>query len=458
MKVLLIVPPFYRLWGGHNNWVMLGTGYVAAELKQRGYDVKVYNADHVENGTEINLRQVFSGTVDGGHRLAGHPKHAIWREIQRTVESCDPDVVGISVNYVTVVPVANRIAQNIKKWRMEVPVIYGGNNVTLMPEYSVAHDAVDFGITFEGEYPMVNLMDQFSGRFGLLDPTDIPNLVWKDGKHVHVNEPRQLIEDLDALPFPELENQLVPLKDVNNFGVVVTSRGCPYGCTFCSSPALWERRVRFRSVVNVVDEMEWRNKEYGVNRFYVNDDNFNIRRKRTIDLCEMMTKRVPDVEWICEAQLRNFDEQTLWAMKAAGCVRVKLGVESGNDRVLQLMKKPFDLATIREKIELVKRVGIPMTIYALIGYPTETREEMLETLRLMEWADPEYVSLSVAAPQPRTPLYDYAVEHGLWMEEDFFNRSHQSYRSALNPNVDQGIIDLFLDFNEKKNYARKVMT
>ena len=173
-------------------------------------------------------------------------------------------------------------------------------------------------------------------------------------------------------------------------------------------------------------------------------------------LCNEMKELTFKIEWICEAQLGSFTRSILRLMKEAGCVRVKLGIESGTDRILKLMNKPFTKKIIREKVALVNDVGIECTAYALIGMPTETKEEMLETYRFIEDLDPKYISLSVAAPQPRTSLFEQAKEQGIISEEDFFKRSHQSFSSSLNSEVDDEVINKFIAFNEKKGYARSI--
>jgi radical SAM superfamily enzyme YgiQ (UPF0313 family) len=318
-----------------------------------------------------------------------------------------------------------------------------------MPEETLGED-VDYVVRYEGEVPFAQLCDYSLKHV-------IKGLTYRVDGHVVSNPDGPFFYDLDSLPFPDITLQLLPISDPeNNFGVIATSRGCPFQCTFCSSPCLWKRQVRFRSVGNVIDEMVGRREEHGVERFYINDDNFNLRPDRTIELCQQMYECMPGIRWICEAQLKNLNRGMLWNMKRAGCVRMKLGVESGSDRILRRMKKPFTKSEIRDKVRMIRDAGIKYTVYALIGMPDETEEEMIETYEFMEELDPEYISLSVVAPQPGSELFEEVRKKELFSEDDFHTRSHQSYSSSINPYVSKKVIDRFLAFNDSKGFARSI--
>jgi anaerobic magnesium-protoporphyrin IX monomethyl ester cyclase len=164
-----------------------------------------------------------------------------------------------------------------------------------------------------------------------------------------------------------------------------------------------------------------------------------------------------NLEWICEAQLKSFTREVVEAMRAAGCRRIKLGVESGCNRILKLMKKGTNKDMIRKVVRMIKDVGVEVTLYVLIGMPTETREEMMETYELMEELDPTYVSLSVASPQYGTPLFGMMQEMNIpFTKDDWLEHFHQSYSTILNPNVDEAIISKFLDLNERKGFRRTI--
>jgi radical SAM superfamily enzyme YgiQ (UPF0313 family) len=451
MKVLLITPPFYRLLGGHNNWVSLGVSYIGAVLVNNGFEVKIYNADHVDNAKELNLREVFEGSKIA-KSILNDDNHPIWEEIIETVKGYNPDIVGISINFSMIAKSGLKIAELIKQWNPNVKIVVGGPHASILPDETLSDKNIDFLVRHEGEYAMLELLQ---GK----DIVSIEGLSYKDrdGRIIH-NEDRKFIEDLDSLPFSKLELQLKEISDPeNNFGIMATSRGCPFSCVFCTSPKLWGKKVRFRSISNVIEEIKWRYYNYGVKKYYFSDDNFNLERERAIMLCREIIKSNIDIKWSCEVQIRNLPKDLLEAMKDAGCKRIKLGVESASDRILKLMKKETTREQIKKVVKLIKGVGIDITTYVLIGMPTETVNEMLETYYFIEELDPAYLSLSIASPQYGTELFNMMQERGIsFSKKDWFEHFHQSYKTVLNSNVNKDIIDKFLSFNEKKGFARTI--
>ena len=446
-----MIPPFYRLLGGRNNWVNLGPAYIASMLDKHGFEVKVFNTDQIDDGRDLNLREVFEGNRIYTSIMADD-RHPLWEEILDTVKEYNPDIVGISINFTMIAKAASKIARLIKQWNPGVTIVAGGPHVTVAPDETLKDENIDFIVRHEGEYTLLELAQ---GK----DAREIEGLGYKDdsGRLVH-NKERVLIKDLDELPFPKLHLQLKEIAHPeDNFGVMATSRGCPFKCIFCTSPTLWKGRVRYRSVQNVIDEIKWRFTEYGIKKYYFSDDNFNLDKKRTIRLCQEIINNGLDIEWICEAQTKTFTREVLEIMKAAGCKRVKLGIESGNDRILKLMKKGTSRQEIRTVVDLIKEVGIDLTIYILIGMPTETRAEMLETYSFVEELDPSYISLSVASPQYGTELFEMMREMNInFSKNDWLEHFHQSYATILNSEVDEVIINKFLSLDEKKGFARSI--
>lgn len=444
MRVLLIVPPFYRLWGGRNNWVSVGPAVVAASLISSGIDAKVYNADHVEGGQDPSLREVFDSTERP--TVVDDLSHFLWDEIQATVADYNPDVVGFSIAFTPLIHVVNIIARSIKERWKDMLIVAGGSTATLLPEDVIVLPDIDYVFRGEGEYALTELLQG-------APPETIPGLSYRNDEGVSIHNPdRELIQDLDEVPWPSFELQSFQFNPKRNFGVLSTSRGCSYCCTFCSSPVLWRDSVRYRSAKNVVDEMLYRHINYGVNKFYFSDDNFNLNRTRVHEFCTLLREHRDNhpFSWVCEAQLKTTDHGTLELMKDVGCKRLKLGVESGCNRILQMMRKGITKEKIREKIDEIKDVGIDFTTHILIGMPTETKEEMLETYEFVKELGPTYVSLSIVTPQPGTQLLQQVKDLRLFSEMDFYTRSHQSYHSTINPNVDREIVEKFLQLNEGK--------
>lgn len=451
MRTLLIIPPFYRMLGGRNNWVHLGVGYLSSMLHQNGIEVKVYNTDYVEDGKDLNLRDVFRGKSIYDE-IINDTSHPLWQEIMGEIEAYNPDIIGFTINFTMTAKIVERLASLVKSWNPGIKVIVGGPHVTILSEFTLRHECFDYAIRYEGEY---TLLDIVQGK----NIKEIEGVSYRDSNgKICENPDRALIQNLDDLPFPDINLQLKKVTNpLDNFGVIATSRGCSLKCTFCSSPSIWNKSVRFRSVDNVINEIKSRYFGYGVRKYYFSDDNFNINKKYTLDLCNQIIVNKLDIEWICEAQLKAFNREILEAMKAAGCKRVKLGIESGNNRILKLMKKNTTKEEIRNVVKLVKEVGIEITAYFLIGMPTETRDEMLETYDFAEELDLAYLSLSIASPQYGTPLFSTMQDMGVpFTVEDWLEHFHQSYKTVLNDEVTEDIIEKFLNYNENKGFTRTI--
>ena len=206
-----------------------------------------------------------------------------------------------------------------------------------------------------------------------------------------------------------------------------------------------------RSIDNIIAELNMRYHEYGVKQYYFSDDNFNLSKKYAKDLCRAIIANNLKIRFFCEVNLIQFDKELMELMKEAGCVRLKLGMESGNDRILKLMKKGTTVERIRKTCALAKDAGIPYTLYTMIGMPSETLEEMRDTLELARELDADYVSLSVATPQVGSELYHMAAREGKELPPDnpdviYFQRTG----SFLNENITPDIIEEFLSLNDRE--------
>jgi len=450
-RILLIVPPFYRLIGGKNNWINLGLSYIGAVLDEQGYYIRIYNADHEDRECDVSLEEVFKG-----HQkyieVVNNESNPIWQEISDKIREFRPDLVGISIVFSATLKTVKHIARIVKQYNSEIKVVVGGPHATIAPEETLSYKFFDYLVRGEGEYTLLELVQ---GK----ELTKIEGLSYKNekGEIIH-NFPRKFIENLDELPFPKLGLQYIPIKEPNeNFGVIATSRGCPNRCVFCSSPKLWGRKVRHRSIDNVLEEIKQRYYKHGVCKYYFSDDNFNLDKKYAKKLCRAIINSGLKIEFICEVIIGRFDRELMELMKAAGCKRLKFGMESGSDRILKLMKKGINVEQIRQTCALAKEVGIDYTIYVMLGMPTETLEEMHQTLELAKELDAKYISLSIAMPQLGTELYEMALSMGISVPtadwEEFY---HQSSGTVLNSNVDYNIIEEFLTLNKKEDKERTI--
>ncbi len=441
-KILLLVPPFYRLMGGKNNWINLGLAYVAAVLNTNGHVVKIYNTDHQTGHKDVNLEGIFDA-YDSYRDIVNNLDHPIWQEVLSKIDEYSPDLLGITTVFSATLKSVENIAAMVKQHDKGIRIVVGGPHATLAADETLKSEALDYLIRFEGEQTLLELVE---GKH----LTDIAGLSYKEGNNIVHNSEREFIENMNSLPFPNPALQLIPLDDMNEtFGVIATSRGCPKRCIFCSSPRLWGSRIRYRSVSNVIEEIRERYHEYGVRKFYFSDDSFNLNKRYAKELLQAILDADLKIRFFCEANIGSFDRELMELMKKSGCIRLKLGMESGSGRILRLMKKGITVRQIRETCSLAKEIGIPYTLYVMIGMPTETLREMYQTLELAQQMEPAYVSLSVATPQVGTELHRMAVEAGMDLPPNSWESYyHQSRSSVLNSNVTPSLIKEFLALNE----------
>jgi len=253
-------------------------------------------------------------------------------------------------------------------------------------------------------------------------------LTYRDsGGDVQVNPDRPHFEPLDRMPFPARH---IVMGDGYRAGIysggrptaMVSSRGCPYRCTFCLWPdALYGHKFRARSAVNVVDEIEQAARVYGHDEVYFDDDTFTIDRQRVLDICHLIQERglEKEVEWIAQCRVDTVDREMLEAMKAANCGYILFGVESGSPTMLKRMKKGITLDKVRSAFKLTSEVGIKTQAFFLFGVPGETQETVRETINLAKELNASSTQFAIAVPHPGTALYEECRVNGWLTSEDW---------------------------------------
>jgi radical SAM superfamily enzyme YgiQ (UPF0313 family) len=317
----------------------------------------------------------------------------------------------------------------------------GGPHVTLKTDevLRICSD-VDFAVTGEGENTFVKLVDVLDESVRLndgeiSDPDNrlpmIKGISYRKNNKVLRQPSAAFIDDLDTIPFPArdlLVNQAS--YDSEDMGLLMTSRGCPYSCTYCAT-SIWDKKVRYRSVNNVIQEIKEVIKTYGTKQFAFKDDSFTVNRKRVIELCNRIVEENIKINWDCNVRVNGLDEVLLNKMKEAGCNSIKVGIETGSERIMTLINKKITLEECLRAAKLLKQAGIHWTGYFMIGLPTETKDDMQKTLEFMRKLEPDFASISVYEPFPGTAMFDLGVEKGLVQNErslsDFFEISPKYY-------------------------------
>ena len=256
----------------------------------------------------------------------------------------------------------------------------------------------------------------------------VEGITYRDSEGIQVNQDRRLIENLDELPFPARHIVKGDRYRQGTFTgkhctTVVSSRGCPYGCTYCLWPrTLYGSRFRARSAENVVAEVEQLVKDFQIDEIYFDDDSLALNRARILRICQLITQKGIKVKWIPQCRVDSMDEDVLGAMKGAGCHYIRFGVESGSQKMLNIMRKKVALDQIERAFELCRKAGIKTQAFFVLGIPGETPQTIRETIEFAKKLRPDSAQFAVVIPHPGTALYEICqrggwLKYGSW--EDF---------------------------------------
>jgi radical SAM superfamily enzyme YgiQ (UPF0313 family) len=335
-------------------------------------------------------------------------------ETVRGVRALSADLIGITAN-TCVFDSVTALTRMLKTALPSVPVVIGGPHPSAQPEAALEESGADYVVAGEGEETLAELISCLRENCGGFEK--IPGLAYRaDKRTVHINKPRELIEDLDSLPFParDLINNAVykppPTKRVG-FGantLIAASRGCPYSCGFCGAHTVWTRKVRTRSPSSVIAEMEECVSRFRIRTFHFTDEMFTLDKKRVLEICRLMRERRLDIAWVCSARAQRLDKETLQAMRDAGCREISFGIESGNKDMLKKIDKGLDLEEARRVIQLAKKTGITTHASYIIGYAGETQKTVRDTINFANRLNTHVAAFFVASPLPGTPLYEEA--------------------------------------------------
>ena len=343
-------------------------------------------------------------------------------EFLKKVKKFDPDLVLLETSTPSIY-VDLEMAREIKE-RLGCEIALSGPHVSVMYLDIMREDFVDYILVGEYEYTLLDLVNHLEkGR----DLRDVKGLVYRDNGKIKVNERRPLIENLDELPWPA--RHFLPMYNYNDeFAGMLkpntqiwASRGCPFGCIFCLWPRVMygSRKYRVRDPVKVVDEMEWLLDTYKFKSIFFDDDTFNIGKKRVIALANEIKERGIDVPWSIMASAQTMDREMLEAMKKAGLVSLKYGVESGDQEMLNRAKKKLDLNKLRDVVKMTKEMGIKVHLTFMFGLPGETWETVWKTINFALELDPDSIQFSICTPFPGTEYFEWAEKNGFLLTKDW---------------------------------------
>ena len=337
--------------------------------------------------------------------------------LEHAIRESNPQVIGITAHINNLLDVLLLISL-IKKIDPGIHINIGGPHARAFSQETLQLPGVDSVIPGEGEVPFFQLVEALSqGK----DLREVPGLIFREGDKIVCGEKPGLLPDLDRLPFPArrlIKSQLYyyVLGKRSTFTTMVSSRGCPYHCIFCSTP---KENYRQRSVHNVVQEME-ECRHLGAEEIHFVDDTFNLSPEWMISICQEIRGRHLQIPWSFRGRVDTLTREVLQELKAANCIRMNLGVETGTDEGLRRLGKSLTIRQIEEVFTWTKEIGISTVAYFLIGCPHEkSREDILHTLRFAQRLNSDFALFNILTPYPDTELYREGLEKGLF-KKDFW--------------------------------------
>jgi anaerobic magnesium-protoporphyrin IX monomethyl ester cyclase len=430
MRVQLFVPPggyFAERWTKGSSMPPLGLLYIGAILEGEGHEVQIVPAD-----------------------LLG----LSWHQVAGEIQDFEPDLIGVTST------TENRfqsfkLVRVAKKARPEALTIMGGPHASMAAEDSLEHvPELDIVCRGEGEQTMRELCHVLEGKRDMNALGSVSGIAYKVGGKICSNPLRAPIKDIDSIPRPAYH--LVPFEQYNfRFEVpgkgllpavnMMSSRGCPFDCNFCSTPINWGRVVRMRSPENIVEEIEFLIDKYGVQVIFFFDDTFNTSPKRVHDICDLIIERELDIFFKCDIRIDIMDKPLLEKMKQAGLFHLSFGLEAGSERVRnEIVKKNVNIDDFHNLVKWCQELDIIPNAFFIFSHPTETWEEAQKTIEIIEtYKDSIESSVAILHIYPGTPLERTAKEMGVLPEDFTWTKRYRSKIITLP--AAQGDVPLFVD-------------
>ena len=385
MRVLLFQPNYDT----HVVHPSLGLGYIASFLETKGYDV-----------------DIFDGTREKAQE----------EDFLKKIEDFKADVVGITV----LARGHTRVKKLIKSIKAEFPkvrVLVGGTQVTAAPQLVYNDLGADFAIVGEGEVTFSELLERLAdGKNEKLN--DVAGIVYKESNgNIQITQPRDFVADLDSLPFPawhlmppseyRIAPILAPAKG-SPVAPIITSRGCPYDCTFCASNVTWKRKLRMRSPGNVLNEIKLLVEKYGVKEIHISDDTFTTDIKRAVAICDAIYNEGIDIPWQCPNGIRvdSLTPELLGKMRRSGCYSIGMGIESGNQEILDRTDKKLNLNRLKSALEDIKKAGIKSYGFFILGLPGDTSKTVEDTINFALEVPLDRAWFNIFAPYPGSRAFN----------------------------------------------------
>ncbi len=415
MHITLICPPWYYMERTPIISNNLGLGYIAAYLSQHGHVVEIIDslAEGNQNAHRVSTKYQRVYRIGLGYD-----------EIVSRIKP-DTDMIAITAPFINHAQIIRELSVKVKARYPDIPLVIGGAYPSTMPEHALSQGMIDYAIIGEGEIPMLELASGIAHE-------KIDGLYYRGKEQI---TRARFIEDLDSIPFPA--RQLLPVEKYLHTDTlgrrsrkrsleVLTSRGCPFKCTFCATHPVFGYRWRARSAENIILEIKQLIAAYGIEHINFIDDNISLDSGRMDSLLNQLIKENLGITWSAVSGLRisTLNKEILEKIKASGGIRINLAIESGDPEILDAMDKGLDIGKIKEIVGICGKLGLSPRGYLMVGYPGETRESFLKSIRFCEelkFAGMKTFILSIAQPYPKTPLWEMCREQGYLIRDDIEN-------------------------------------
>ena len=362
--------------------------------------------------------------------LDSYKRNLTQEELSVEIKNINPDVVGITVLMDQYGKSGHIVAEITKQIDSDILTVMGGVYATVNPEFVVKDDNIDYVMIGEAEYSFRDLLNYLRGVDGVKINSGI---AYKSNDGVVINKGHsELIKDLNKLPLPAYhlidylsyadtysDRKSVDAPMGYPYARIVTSRGCPFKCTFCQVPTIQGRYFRRRSIEHVLDEILWLKNEYAIKAIIFDDDNLYTNMKHAKQLFRAMTDGGLNLPWVSIATaVFRLDEEMIDLMYESGCRYIDIAIESGSERVInEIVKKPIDHKQAIRLVKYARKKGIFVSSNFIIGFPGETWDEILETISFAEILNVDYAKIFIAIPLKNTEMYDQAVEQNLLKDD-----------------------------------------
>jgi len=341
-------------------------------------------------------------------------------DIEEAIKNKEAKIFGISSKTVAIER-GLKIAEVIRKYHPDSKIVFGGLHPTLEGENLLKENSelIDYIIQGEGEESSLELLNHINGKLPI---ESVKNLLYYNDEGVMVKNERRLVTDVDVdnLAYPAYElicNEASPIVPR-----VLSARGCPHGCAFCSITHYYDRKYKLRCPESVVDEIQYLHEKFNIDFYCLGDLTFSLNREYTHKICNLLIERnLHHIKWWCQTTIGRLNEKDLEIMKKSGCIQVAFGVEADDQQILDLVDKPMDASRTEKQCELVKAAGLTVQTYWLLGFGNDTKESIEKRIKLIKYyiesGLTDSIHVSVPVPFPGTPIwkepekYGYKINH-----------------------------------------------